>query len=136
MFVGRVYKIWAPGLEKCYIGSTRLMLKRRFLRHKSNMKAWQEGRYCYCTSYQVLAHEGVQIELVHEDEFGDAQELHECEKYWISKFETVNKINPTTTRDEYQQKRHEWRRHRVPCPVCGVIMRRDCAGRHQKNKHQ
>jgi hypothetical protein len=99
-FVGRVYRIWSPQTNLVYIGSTRKTLGQRFLQHKKNFRKWQRGNFGYTSSYDILQYDDAQIELVTEDEFGDALQLREMEKYWINNSNSVNKRSPLQTREE------------------------------------
>ena len=139
MFVGRIYKIWAPGVERCYVGSTRHLLNIRLARHKANMRAWLRGRRSWCSSNQILEHEQAQIELLEENEFGDEREMLEREKYWIGRLPTVNRRNPTQNVAEKAQQMADKDRRRLqvrePCPVCGRVMAKMNHKRHMRRMH-
>lgn len=161
-FVGQVYKIWSSECDKCYVGSTKQLLRQRFSTHKYDFRAWQKGKGCYVTSFEILAHDDAEIELIEEREFGDKQAMLECEKYWIQTLDTVNKFRPILTRDERRQDLIEWKyrsrdkklahqkkyndEHKVQhtdymktytstCPHCALAMRKDNLKRHIGRKH-
>jgi len=154
MFVGRVYKIWAPGCERVYVGSTKQTLANRFRMHKASMTCWQKHRKKYMSSFDILAYNDAEIDLITEEEFNDIQDMRECEKYWISKLDTVNQKRPMCTEEEHRQrKRDNMRKHydryrarqkeysksyvriKYQCPHCDAIMRSDDLKRHIKAKH-
>jgi hypothetical protein len=116
-FVGRVYRIWSPQTDLVYIGSTRTTLEHRFCTHKSEMRRWQLGiDKRYTSSYEIMKHCDAQIELIHEDYFGDTLQLREMEKYWVEKSNAVNKRRPVRTREEHvidERKRIQTEEHRV-----------------------
>ena len=158
MFVGRVYRIWAPGVEECYIGSTSQKLGSRFSQHKYERRRWLYDRGNYYSSFLILVHEDAQIELVEEREFRDTKEMRECEKYWKSKFVTVKQKRPLRTRDDYnedqkvyhakhrdKQRDKELARYKQyyashgkqtkTCPHCGKNLTSLNLKRHIKGKH-
>ena len=147
MFVGRVYKLWAPGCEKVYVGSTISTLIKRFAQHKAHFKLWQNGKKHYMGSVEIIKYEGAQIELLHEDEFENTHELRELERLWADKLSTTNVYRPTRTKADIKQDQkqadaryYERRRRRVlatqvQCSTCGQILRQDSMNRHRKAKH-
>ena len=106
-FVGRIYRIWVPGAG-VYIGSTKNCLKRRFANHMSDFKRWQNKKQPYCSSFEILAHEDAQIELLHEDDFQDNDELRGLENLWIEKLPTVNKQRALCTREQHLEDNRKW----------------------------
>jgi len=135
MFVGRVYKIWAPGCEKVYVGSTIWSLIKRFAKHKKDFKRWQHQKMHYISSFEIIQHSDAEIELLHEDEFESIQELRELEKLWVSKMDTVNRCRPIRTEEELREYQKTYYSESVPCPTCGKKLRRDHVLRHTKAKH-
>jgi hypothetical protein len=73
------------------VGSTRIVLSTRFAQHQSDMKRWQCGKRGWVSSFEILQHDNAQIELIHEEEFGDIKEMCQLERYWIDKLPTVNR---------------------------------------------
>jgi hypothetical protein len=82
--LGKVYKLFVSGDDRCYIGSTTSPLKTRLIHHKS------KGNYC---SSRILFENkaDVQIELLEAVNFTDKVELHKRELEWIKN--TPNCIN-------------------------------------------
>ena len=68
-FIGRIYKISAPGFDKCYVGSTKRKINVRMNAHRGEKRKYERGKGSRCTSYEVLAHEGAKIELLEEDAY-------------------------------------------------------------------
>jgi len=147
MVLGRVYKICAPGVDECYVGSTILTLTTRLSIHRSDMKRWLAGkRRLYMTSFQVLAHENATIEQLEVVEFEDKSILHQREAYWITELTAVNKWKPPGTglsKHEYRRRYHSTHSAqtrarlaaKVTCPICGLSLRQDCLKKHIRRKH-
>ena len=162
-FVGQVYKIWSSECDKVYVGSTKRLLRNRLSKHKYNFRAWQKGKGCYVTSFEIVKYDDAEIELIEEREFGDKQAMLECEKYWIQTLDAVNKHRPIQTHDELikqhrecyyrhreknlkaikkyndehktQQAEYDKNRPKLPCPHCQHMRRKDHLKRHIDRKH-
>ena len=149
MTIGRVYKIIAPGVDQVYVGSTCQTLKARLSDHRSVMKRWLAGKRCYCTSFQILAHEHATIELVEVCEFTDKSILHQRETHWIEELQAVNKYKPPTglSQREYRrqynrtrsiqqkERKNEYQLQKVTCSICGKSVGRNVLKRHIRRKH-
>ena len=83
----KIYRIWSPETEKCYVGSTCDDLTERFKQHCRNAK------YAYttnCRSKQLINHyNDVDIELLEDYPCGNLAELVLREGEWISKYPTA-----------------------------------------------
>lgn len=84
MIIGRVYKLTSQLTDKIYIGSTIQTLEKRLAYHKYN-------QFLKNSSYELLKHEDVKIELIEEQEFVDVDALHKLEEYYIKTLNCVNK---------------------------------------------
>ena len=105
MFLGRVYKIYCNDCDLVYVGSTRKYLHQRLAQHKLDMRKWLKNKHNYCTSFQVIANDDCKIELLHEEIYGDEEEMHEMEKHFIHLLGAVNGRNPIVSREKLQQRR-------------------------------
>ena len=84
-FLGRIYRISAPTCDKVYVGSTRTTLAARLGRHRRDHRGYKRGTYHYVTSFEVLEHSDVTIDLLEEAEYHDMQQFRERESYWIQR---------------------------------------------------
>ena len=105
--IGRIYKIYCPdNPEEVYIGSTTATLNKRFIRHKSNYKAWKEGKYAKTTCYDIFEKYSIEkciIELIEEVQFEDKKELTKNEAKYIRDIDCVNKYIPDRTKAEWEK---------------------------------
>lgn len=67
----KYYKIVSPLSIHYYIGSTIQPINIRLSKHKHDLKRHNEGRYGYCTSFEILQLEDFRIELIEEIEMKD-----------------------------------------------------------------
>ncbi len=82
-FIGRIYKISAPGLDKVYLGSTKRELSVRMSGHRGEKLTYEKGKAHYTSSFEVLAHPGATIDLIEEDAYLDRQHMRDREAFWI-----------------------------------------------------
>jgi hypothetical protein len=130
-FVGRIYRISAPGIDQVYVGSTRQTLSTRLGKHQYDMRRWQRGTFHYMTSFALLGHPGVSIDTVEEDEYQDIQHMRDREAYWIARLPTVNRYVPGRSQAESARISHA---ARVPCGTCGKSVRRNGQAKHQQSR--
>ena len=97
---GQVYKISSEHSEKCYIGSTKSELNRRFGNHKCNKK---------CMSKILFELGECKIEALEVLYNITKQELKIKEQYYLDllKDKAVNKQNAHTTKEQRKQQRNE-----------------------------
>jgi hypothetical protein len=130
-FIGRIYRISAPGCDQVYIGSTRQTLSTRLTKHRDAMRRWQRGAYRYVTSFALVGHPDVSIDIVEEEEFQDIQHMRDREAYWIARLPTVNKHTPGRSQAESHRISHA---AHVPCGTCGKLVRRNAHTKHQRTR--
>ena len=130
-FLGRIYRISAPGIEQVYVGSTRKTLSVRLIAHRLVMRRWERGVYPYVTSFALVGLPGASIDLIEEDEYQDIQHMRDREAYWIARLPTVNKHTPG--RSHAESTRISGKAH-VPCGTCGKLVRRDNTRKHQRTR--
>ena len=104
---GKIYQITDVGYNKCYIGSTCLKLRRRFLQHIGGYYKYLKGEAEYTTSYSMFEEFGVEnckVELVENYPCNSKDELLKQEGFHIRSFDCVNKcISGRTQREYYQE---------------------------------
>jgi hypothetical protein len=130
-FIGRIYRISAPGCDRVYVGSTRQTLSTRMSKHQYAMRRWQRGTFNYMTSFALLSQPGVSIDTVEEEEYQDLQHMRDREAYWIARLPTVNQRTPGRSQAESQRISNA---ARVPCGICGKIVRRSDHCKHRRTR--
>ena len=86
----RIYKITSPLLKKCYIGSTKNALCLRRAIHNHHFKLYNEGKFNYVSSFEVLKDADCEWEIV-EDNI-EKENLKEREEHWINYYsDCINK---------------------------------------------
>ena len=61
---GKIYKLVSKLTSKIYVGSTTQILNQRLLQHKAAYKSFLKKKGNYMTSFELLQHEDVDIELI------------------------------------------------------------------------
>lgn len=89
---GKIYKIYVPGSNTCYIGSSCNKLSKRMATHRSHYKAYLAGTFkTKLTSYEILQHAGAIIELIEDYPCERKEQLDMREGYFIRNMICVNK---------------------------------------------
>ena len=127
-FIGRIYKISAPGFDKCYVGSTKREINVGMSEHKGMRREYDRGKSAYYTSYEVLSREGATIELLEEDAYLDMQHMRDREAFWIQKLPSVNKLTPGRSQKECNRIAH------ARPKACGRHVRTDSMKTHRTSK--
>jgi hypothetical protein len=130
-FIGRIYRISAPGCDRVYVGSTCKTLSARLGKHKRNMRAWERGTFNYVTSFELVGRPDVTIDLIEEEEYQDLQHMRDREAYWIARLPTVNRRTPGRSQAESTRISNAVR---VPCGTCGKLVRRNEHWKHQRTR--
>jgi hypothetical protein len=121
-FIGRIYKISAPGFDKCYVGSTKREINVRMSGHKGAKQQYDKGRGNYFSSYEVLAYENAIVELLEEDAYLDMQHMRDREAFWIQRLPSVNRSTPGRSQRESERL---YKKSKKECPKCGRHVRSD-----------
>ena len=112
---GKVYRLYVPGNDECYIGSTTWELRKRLDAHKY---AYFNPSQKQTTACVIFGLGEVHIELLESYPCNSVTELRAKEREWIEKTPTaVNKNIPGRTmeqereanKEKYAQKCKEWR---------------------------
>ncbi len=130
-FIGRIYKIPAPGFNKVYVGSTKREINVRLNAHRGEKRKYERGKGNGCTSFEILAYEGVTIELLEEDAYLDTQHMRDRKAFWIGRLDSVNKSTPGRSPRESSRICHARPKE---CAKCGRHVRTDHMKDHRKSK--
>ncbi len=60
----RFYKIVSANTDKCYIGSSVQNLEERLRQHEKDYKGFQDGKYHYVSSFDILDFKDYSIQLI------------------------------------------------------------------------
>jgi hypothetical protein len=99
----KIYKIIDNTNGNVYIGSTRLTLEKRLKRHQYGYKNYLNDKYCFITSFKILANNDYSIELLENYPCESKFALEERERFHIENNKCVNKCVPNRTDKEYYQ---------------------------------
>ena len=94
---GKIYKIVSTQLDKVYIGSTSLELKKRLIKHRNNYKKYIREGCNYASSFEILKYEDAQIILIEDYPCTTKKELFNREQYY--KRITPNIVNKVSNRN-------------------------------------
>ena len=109
--MGIVYMIYFEKLA--YVGSTIKSLNARMSGHKTSYKGWQEDKYDYCSSFEIIQHDGYEAMVIEEIKNETEYDLRCRERFWIDwygKDNLVNKYKPQVTREDNAANRDEHNR--------------------------
>ena len=130
-FIGRIYRISAPGIEQVYVGSTRKTISARLSAHQRDLRKWARGVYPYVTSFALVGLPGASVDLIEEDEYKDIQHMRDREAYWIARLPSVNRCVPGRSQAESSRISGA---ARAPCGICGKIVRRSAHTNHRRTR--
>jgi hypothetical protein len=101
---GKIYSIRSYQTDNIYIGSTVIPLHKRFHKHRSLFKHFEEGKK-YLTSFEILKFDDNYIELLEEYPCENKMQLNRKEGELIRKFKSiaVNVRVEGQTKKEYQE---------------------------------
>lgn len=106
----KVYKITHLRTGKCYFGSTKRTIHRRFNQHLRDYQRYISGfSSCYYSSFELFAQGKCKIEL--QEECDSKAEALKIEAEYIKLFECVNMVVAYRTAKEYKALRAKWRRN-------------------------
>ena len=101
---GKIYIIKSDQTEKIYIGSTIQPLTKRLLAHKNNFKRWNNDKYGYVTSFEIIKFGDSYIELIELYPCNSKSELEKREGKIIKQNNyTVNKLIAGRTDKEFYE---------------------------------
>ncbi len=103
--IGRIYKISSSQCDKCYIGSTRRTIKKRFSGHKANDNK--------TASSEIIKYGDAKIELLEEVENINDLELRKLEQKYLDENDCVNIKKAIYNKLEYDRLYHKNRRRNM-----------------------
>ena len=89
---GKIYTIRSHQTDDIYIGSTTQPLYKRIHQHKINFKRWENKKYNYVTSYELIKYDDAYIELLELCPCDSKMELHKREGELQREMDCVNKF--------------------------------------------
>jgi hypothetical protein len=100
---GKIYSIRSYTTEKFYIGSTCTPLHKRLYNHRNKYAQYNQGRYHFVSSFEVVKNDDCYIELLEEFKCENKDELNKREGEWIrtNLNDIVNMRIPSRTKKEY-----------------------------------
>ena len=99
---GYTYAVRSYQTDDIYIGSTLGTLRQRLYKHKNDLKRYNNGKFHYVTSYEIVKYDDAFIEMIDKYENVNKIELRKYEGETIRKTENcVNKRIEGQTRCEY-----------------------------------
>jgi len=104
---GKIYKIESDSTEKVYIGSTTQRLSQRMAKHRANYKKYNEGKYYFVTSFDILKFGDAKIFLIENYPCSNKEELEARQRHYIKTTNCVNKRQPGRTDKEYKEDNKE-----------------------------
>jgi hypothetical protein len=100
---GKIYKLVSNYTDDIYIGSTCNTLSRRKAGHKGDYMRYIDGKGDYISSFKLFEKGNVDVVLIEECSVHNKDELHRRERYFIEKYNCVNKCIPGRTLKEYYE---------------------------------
>ncbi len=97
----KIYKLVCNETNKIYIGSTtNPRLSQRKAKHKCDYKRYINDKRGYVTSFEIVKNNNFEIFLIENVDCNNKDELRMRERYYIEKFDCVNKYIPGRTQNE------------------------------------
>lgn len=107
----KIYKIISNMGDEIYIGSTTQPLHKRFSKHKSDFKCWQNKKTNYTSSFQLFEKFGIEnckIILIEEFPCENKDQLRAKEQFYIDSMICVNKYNSFLTPQKKKEQDKEY----------------------------
>ena len=104
---GKIYALRSFQTDKIYIGSTTQPLSTRLFKHRNHYKRWQQEKFPYITSFEILKFDDCYIELIAECPCENKEQLNKKEGETIREMDCVNKNIAGRTYSEYYQDNRE-----------------------------
>ena len=100
---GKIYTIRSYQTDDVYYGSTTQPLSKRLSKHKKTYKQYQNEKYHYVTSFEIVKYTDCYIELVVNCPCNSKAELEKREGECIRNNKCVNKCIPCRTKKQYRE---------------------------------
>ena len=98
---GYTYAVRSYQTDDIYIGSTLGTLRQRLYKHKNDLKRYNNGKYDYVTSFEIVKYDDAFIEMIDKYENVNKIELRKYEGETIRNTKCVNKRIEGRTQKEY-----------------------------------
>ena len=106
---GYVYAVRSYQTEDIYIGSTLGVLRQRLYKHKYDLNQFNNGKYPYVTSFEIVKYEDAFIEMIEKYENVNKMELRKYEGITIRNTKCVNKrIEGSRSKEEMKKYQKEY----------------------------
>ena len=107
---GYVYAVRSYQTDDIYIGSTLGTLRQRLYKHKNDLKQYNNGKYHYVTSFEIVKYDDAFIEMIDKFENVNKIELRKYEGQTIRNTKCVNKrIEGGRNKDEMKEFHKEYK---------------------------
>ena len=106
---GIIYKIICNITNEIYFGSTINTLNRRMILHKSKCKSYNNGKYHFITSFNIINRGNYSYLLIENVECETKRELEIRERFYIENNECINKVIPCRTHEDLLAYKKKWR---------------------------
>ena len=83
---GKIYKLYRPGIENVYIGSSFISLNQEMKKHYNDYKLYTYGKRCYRSSYDLVKYDDCKIILLEECYCNNREELKNREEVYKNKY--------------------------------------------------
>jgi hypothetical protein len=144
----KIYKIVSDQTDKIYIGSTTKKLSVRLNRHRNCYKRWQNDKFNYVTSFELIKLGDSKIILIEEYPCETNENLRKREQYYINlnKDVCVNKFKAFITDTEKIQYKKQYndsnkeeilvkKKKKIKCDCGGKTTKTNLARHKKSNKH-
>ena len=88
---GKIYTIRSYQTDDIYVGSTLQTLTKRLSKHKDSFKNWNNGKYHYVSSFELIKYDDVYIELIELFPCSSKMELNRREGQLIRSMDCLNR---------------------------------------------
>ena len=104
---GKIYKIVDNTNGNLYIGSTTQSLTQRLAGHVGKYKSYEQGKYPFTASFDILKNGNYEIILIEEVECENKEQLLREERKQIDSNLCVNRNIPSRTAEEWRKEHKE-----------------------------
>jgi hypothetical protein len=101
--LGKIYKIWSYQTDKIYVGSTCQRLSNRMSGHRRHYRRYQNGKYPFVTSFEILKFDDAKIELIELVNATCRAEILAREGHYIRTLDCVNKRIAGRDQKQYRE---------------------------------
>lgn len=88
---GKIYAVYSPSSDKCYIGSTVQPLKQRLYKHQSRYRCQKDNPSRYVSSMEIVKHGDSKIILLENFPCDNGKQLEIRE--WLISLQYPNRVN-------------------------------------------